>query len=80
MSLENYYWDHEGRCHGCIEADLFDPVLIKYEDHIKSFGYQTVSVNDIEYNPDLYWNVIYAHDLSLLYYRYNGAVTGLQPG
>ena len=50
MHTDGGYYE-EGECIQCILAENVDPVLLKYKSEIKSFGYETIPMDWLEYNP-----------------------------
>ena len=46
VSMSDFYIEQDVCYYGCITPDLFDPILKAYKDDIKSYGYQTRSIQD----------------------------------
>ena len=52
MYASSSYINETGDCVDCLLAENVDPILVKYQSQIKSFGYFTVPLDEIEYNPN----------------------------
>ena len=38
-------YNDQGICEGCLLPEYTDPILIKYEDHIENFAYNTLPLD-----------------------------------
>ena len=80
VKSSNSYVNDEGVCINCLLAENIDPLLVQYESHIKSFGYETLSLEDIEYNPQNLWPEKTMKDESTMYTSSITYVRGFSPG
>ena len=76
------YNETTGDCYDCLLPENVDPILQKYQSQIKSFGYMTVYLDQLEYNPLDMWNIKQIWDMSTIYKSddYWTNVIGFSPG
>ena len=79
VKANSFYINDEGVCINCLLAENIDPLLLQYESHIKSFGYETVNLEDVEYNPQNLWSEKTMKDESTMYTSSLTYVRGLSP-
>ena len=80
MHTSYSYVDDQGDCINCLLPANIDPILVKYESHIKSFGFETFPLIDLMYNPDGRWNVMQVLDESGLFNIWDTDIRGFSPG
>ena len=73
-------FNETGQCTDCLYAENVDPILVKYQSQIKSFGFETDGLRETEYNPTDIWNVKSVFDASTLYLKWYNDIRGFSPG